>query len=70
MQFFDEKGIIRDISASKQITCWAYEQASNSQAHVWVLGKETRPVGTYWRNLCGQEALVMSMAADEIKELD
>ena len=70
LQFFDERGIIHDISASKQIACWAYEQASHANAHVWVLGKETRLIGTYWRNLCGQETVVVSMAADEIKELD
>jgi hypothetical protein len=69
-QFFNEKGIIHDWPASKQITCWAYEQASHSQAHVWVHGKETRPIGTYWRNLFGHEAVGVSMAADEIKELD
>jgi 5-methylcytosine-specific restriction endonuclease McrA len=49
--FFDKKGIIHDLSASKQITCWAYEQAANAKAHVWVLRDETREIGSYWRAL-------------------
>ncbi len=67
-QFFNEKGIIHDWPASKQITCWAYEQAASASGHVWVLGKETQPIGqSYidWRNLCGRGAVAISLAADD-----
>lgn len=63
-QFFDEKGIISNLSASNQITYWAYEQATNAKAHVWVQGKETKPIGTYWRKLCGEKVAGTLMAAD------
>lgn len=49
-QFFDEKGIQSNLSSSMQITRWAYEQAANSGAHVWVAGDKTKPLGGYWRS--------------------
>jgi len=63
-QGFDENRIFHDLNSSTQITCWAYEQAENAKAHVWVLGDETRPIGTYWRNLCWQESVEVMKAAE------
>lgn len=63
--FFSGEGIIHDLSSSNQVTRWAYEQASNSQSHVWIQGKEIRPIGTYWRNLFGYQAMDLPRAADE-----
>jgi len=39
------------MESSRQITCWAYEQAENAKAHVWVLNDETREIGSYWKYL-------------------
>lgn len=67
-QFFDEKGIINDLSSSNQITCWAYKQTANARGHVWVLGIETQPIGrSYidWKKLCGLGAVDLPMAADD-----
>ncbi len=50
-QCFDEKNLIHDLNSSTQITCWAYEQAENAKAHVWVLNDETREIGSYWKYL-------------------
>ena len=65
LQFFGDKGIIHDLSSSNQVTRWAYEQATHANAHVWVQGNETRPIGTYWRNLFGYQAMDLPRAADE-----
>ncbi len=63
-QFFREKSINHDLSSSSQITCWAYEQAADANASVWILGNRTREIGTYWRNLCGHAAVDVPVAAD------
>lgn len=66
--FFGDQGINNDLSSSNQVTRWAYEQAENASAHVWVMGKETQPIGqSYinWRNLCGRGAVDISLAADD-----
>jgi hypothetical protein len=49
--FFNDSGIIHDLNSSTQITCWAYEQAENAKAHVWVQNNETREIGSYWKYL-------------------
>jgi 5-methylcytosine-specific restriction endonuclease McrA len=66
--FFLEKGIISDLSVSRQIACWAYQQAEKANGQVWVLGEETRPIGeSYfnWRELCGKGVMDLPVAADE-----
>jgi len=67
-EFFNGKLIFHNLDSSNQITCWAYEQAENAKAHVWVLGDEVRPIGTYWRNLCTQESVMAEMAADRSEQ--
>jgi len=65
--FFGDQGIINDLSSSNQVTRWAYEQAENAGAHVWVMGKETRKIGKgyfNWRNLFEQEHFGFEEAAD------
>ncbi|MFV2082166.1 MAG: hypothetical protein ACC669_09890, partial [bacterium] len=64
-EFFDENSVFHNLESSKQITCWAYEQAENAKAHVWVLNDNVRPIGTYWRNLFLQEAAIEDLAADK-----
>jgi 5-methylcytosine-specific restriction endonuclease McrA len=51
--YFEEKGIVYDLAASRQITCWAYDQAEITGANVWVEGDEFKPIGKAWRNMCG-----------------
>ncbi len=63
-EFFGDQGIINDLSSSNQVTRWAYEQAENAGAHVWVMGGETREIGSYWRSLFRQSAEDVSMAAE------
>jgi 5-methylcytosine-specific restriction endonuclease McrA len=49
--FFEEKGILNNLTTSAQITKWAYETAELSRAHVWVKNNEVRPISSNWRNL-------------------
>ncbi len=70
-QFFNEHGIMNDLSSSLQITRWAYEQAATANANVWVLGDETQPIGrSYfnWRELSGQITVGFPRAADKGEE--
>ena len=64
-EFFDDRSVHYNLDSSRQVTCWAYEQAENAKAHVWVLGDKVQPIGTYWRNLCWQEATIEELAADK-----
>jgi len=64
-QFFQEKGVLSNLSSSIQVTCWAYEQAANSGAHVWVAGDETRPLGGYWRTQFRKDIAGAMLAAEK-----
>jgi len=64
-EFFNDKSVIHNLNSSNQITCWAYEQAENAKAHVWVQSDEVRLIGTYWRNLCWEVATIEDLAADK-----
>ena len=48
-----------------QITCWAYEQAANSEAHVWVAGDETKPLDEYWRSVFRKDIEDAMQAAEK-----
>jgi len=65
--FFGDQGIINDLSSSNQVTRWAYEQAENASAHVWVMSGETQPIGqSYinWRSFFEQDHFGLEEAAD------
>jgi 5-methylcytosine-specific restriction endonuclease McrA len=63
--YFDDNSIYHNLNSSNQITCWAYEQAENAKAHVWVLDDKVHPISTYWRNLCWEVAIIEELAADK-----
>jgi len=68
--FFNDKGIIHDLPSSNQVTRWAYQQAASAQAHVWVLGDETRKIGSYWKSFIDQEHFGLEEAADRDDDED
>ncbi|MGH9875703.1 MAG: hypothetical protein ACRD9S_24870 [Pyrinomonadaceae bacterium] len=47
---FEEKNIIHDQQASRQITLWAYEQAQHANSDVWLLGKKLVALSSSWRS--------------------
>jgi 5-methylcytosine-specific restriction endonuclease McrA len=49
----DEKGLLHDLSASLQITRWAYAQAEDAGAQVWVEKDELVALDPRWRSLPG-----------------
>jgi 5-methylcytosine-specific restriction endonuclease McrA len=47
---FQEKNIIHDQQASRQITLWAYEQAQHTNSDVWLIGKSLIALSSSWRS--------------------
>jgi hypothetical protein len=52
-EHFDEKGLLHDLSASLQITRWAYAQAEDAGAQVWAEKDELVALDPRWRSLPG-----------------
>jgi 5-methylcytosine-specific restriction endonuclease McrA len=52
-QRFDEKGLLHDLSASLQITRWAYAQAEDAGAQVWAEKDELVALDPRWHLLPG-----------------
>ena len=50
---FDEKGLLHDLDASRQVTHWAYAQADNAGAQVWQRKDELVALDPLWRSLPG-----------------
>jgi hypothetical protein len=50
---FDEKGLLHDLTASRQITAWAYRQAQESEAQVWLQGDLLDSLDPKWQELPG-----------------
>jgi hypothetical protein len=50
---FDEKGLLHDLSASLQITHWAYAQAEDAGAQVWLEKEDLVTLDPRWRLLPG-----------------
>ena len=52
-QRFDEKGLLQDLDASRQVARWAYAQAEDVGAQVWQRKDELVPLDERWRSLPG-----------------
>jgi hypothetical protein len=50
---FDEKRLPHDLAASLQITRWAYAQAEDAGAQVWVQRDDLVALDPRWRSLPG-----------------
>jgi 5-methylcytosine-specific restriction endonuclease McrA len=52
-EFFDERGLLHNLAASRQVTRWAYANAHRARAQVWVAGRDYEPLGDEWRGIAG-----------------
>lgn len=50
---FDEKSLVHDLRASRQIAGWAYAQAEAAGSQLWRAADELMPVDPSWRDLPG-----------------
>jgi hypothetical protein len=50
---FDDAAIVHDIDASKRVALWAYDNAAQAGAHVWVQGKTYEALAANWRSITG-----------------
>ena len=48
---FDERRIVHDWPATRQIATWAYGQVHRAEGQVWVEAKELRPLSDDWRKI-------------------
>ena len=49
----DQKGVLHDLDASRQITRWAYRQAEAAAAQVWLKNRQLVQLDARWRLLPG-----------------
>jgi hypothetical protein len=64
---FDALGIAHDREASQRVATWAYDQASNARARVWVRGKDYEELRPDWRSGLGGRVLRASGAPRQEK---
>jgi hypothetical protein len=50
-QRFDERKLVHSLDGSHQVARWAYQQAENAGASVWLRGREVVPLNPGWRSL-------------------
>ena len=50
-QRFDERSLLHSLDGSHQVARWAYQQAENVGAHVWLSKSEVVPLDPGWRSL-------------------
>ncbi|WP_420462563.1 HNH endonuclease [Candidatus Palauibacter sp.] len=48
---FDERGVLHDWPATRQIARWAYRQVHQAGGQVWVQARELRPLSDDWRQI-------------------
>ena len=48
---FDERSLLHSLDGSHQVARWAYQQAENVGAHVWLRQSEVVPLDPGWRSL-------------------
>ncbi len=50
-QRFKERSLLHNLDGSHQVARWAYRQAENAGAHVWLRDREVVPLDQGWRGL-------------------
>lgn len=48
---FDSAGIVHDAASSRRVTSWAYANAEQASARLWLKAHDFEPIGANWRSI-------------------